>query len=163
MMAMMAVCAGAVAQVESAGGVKRRSDKDAKETAAPGVSDRMQGFFQSRETHDADLSYMKEVYRRLDLNNGPNAALYYPEDVINGQENLFRIILRLVVDGKVPAYEYLDGREIFTDQYKVNVSDLLTRFDIYAQPAKGSTERNPKYVIEEADVPAGEVQNYYII
>ncbi|MCH5239695.1 MAG: gliding motility protein GldN [Muribaculaceae bacterium] len=150
-------------QVENAGGVRKRSEKDAKETSAPGVSDRMQGFYQSKTAHDADLSYMKEVYRRLDLDNGPNAALYYPEDVIDGQENLFRIILGLVVDGKIPAYEYLDGREIFTDQYKVNVGEMLNRFDIYAQEGKGSTEKNPKYVIEEADVPTGQVKNYYIL
>ena len=83
--------------------------------------------------------------------------------MVDGQENLFRIILRLVVDGKIPAYEYLDGREIFTDQYKVNVADMLQRFDIYAQEGKGSTEKNPRFVIEEADVPTTQVLNYYII
>lgn len=154
----------AFSQVENAaGGVRKRAEKETKETATPGVTDRMQEFFDKKATHDADLSYMKQVYRRLDLEKGPNAALYYPEDVIDGQENLFRIILRLVVDGKVPAYEYLDGREIFTDQYKVNVADMLNRFDIYAQPAKGSTEKNPKFIIEEADVPTGQVMNYYIL
>ena len=163
LLAVTVVSASAFAQVENAGGVKRRSDKESKEAANPGVSDRMQGFFQKKETHDADLSYMKQIYRRLDLEKGPNAALYYPEDVVDGQENLFRIILRLVVDGQIPAYEYLDGREIFTDQYKVNVSDMLNRFDIYAQPAKGSTEKNPKFVIEEADVPTNQVLNYYIL
>lgn len=153
------------AQVEdNAGGVRRRSEKESKDkTSSPGVTDRMQGFFQKKETHDADLSYMKQVYRRLDLEKGPNTALYYPEDVIDGQENLFRIMLRLVVDGQIPAYEYLDGREIFTDQYKVNVGDMLNRFGIYAQPAKGSTEKNPKFVIEEADVPTNQVLNYYIL
>ena len=154
----------AFAQVENAGGVRKRSEKETKENnSAPGVSDRMQGFYQKKGTHDADLSYMKQVYRKIDLEKGPNAALYYPEDVIDGQENLFRIILRLVVDGKIPAYEYLDGREIFTDQYKMNVGDMLSRFDIYAQPAKGSTEKNPKYIIEEADVPTNQVLNYYIL
>ena len=152
------------AQVENSGTIKKRTDKDKKEaTASPGVTDRMQEFFQTKEPHDADLSYMKHVYRRLDLEKGQNAALYYPEDIIDGQENLFRIILRLVVDGQIPAYEYLDGREIFTDQYKVNVADMLNRFDIYAQPAKGSTEKNPKFFIEEADVPTGQVMNYYIL
>ena len=72
-------------------------------------------------------------------------------------------MLKLVVDGKIPAYEYLDGREVFTDQYKMNVADMLERFGIYAQEAKGSTEKNPKFVIEEADVPTGQVLNYYII
>ncbi|MCH5235304.1 MAG: gliding motility protein GldN [Muribaculaceae bacterium] len=161
---LLSFSAVAFAQVENAGGVRKRAEKETKDNAAaPGVTDRMQGFYQKKGAHEADLSYMKQVYRRLDLEKGPNAALYYPEDVIDGQENLFRIILRLVVDGKIPAYEYLDGREIFTDQYKMNVGDMLSRFGIYAQTAKGSTEKNPKYVIEEADVPTNQVLNYYIL
>ena len=152
------------AQVENAGGVRKRSERETKETKSGAeVTDRMQGFFEAKEPHDADLAYMKQIYRRLDLEKPANTALYYPEDIIDGQENLFRIILRLVVDGQIPAYEYLDGREIFTDQYKVNVADMLDRFGIYAQPAKGSTERNPKFVIDEADVPSGQVMNYYIL
>ncbi len=106
---------------------------------------------------------MREIYRQLDLTKPENTPLYYPEDVVDGQKNLFRIILGLVVDGKLPAYEYLDGREVFTDEYKVNVAEMLDRFGIYYQQGKGSTERNPKYVIEEADVPTGQVLNYYIL
>lgn len=158
------VASSLCAQVENAGGVRKRSERENKETKSGAeVTDRMQGFFEAKEPHDADLAYMKQIYRRLDLEKPANTALYYPEDVIDGQENLFRIILRLVVDGQIPAYEYLDGREIFTDQYKVNVADMLDRFGIYAQQAKGSTERNPKFVIDEADVPSGQVMNYYIL
>lgn len=62
--------------------------------------------------------------------------------MIDGQENLFRIILRLLADGELNAYEYLDGREVFTDQYKVNVRDMLDRFHILYTEAKGSTEKN---------------------
>ena len=152
------------AQVESAGGVRKKSEKENKEKVSiTGVTDRMKNSIGSSETHDADLSYMKEIYRNLDLSNVSNATLYYPEDVVEGQENLFRIIFGLVVDGKIPAYEYLDGREIFTNQYKVNIPDMLERFNIYAQPAKGYSEKNPKFIIEEADVPSGQVLNYYII
>lgn len=156
---------GAVAQVDNAGGVRKRSSKDKKKEQAggPAVSERMQGFYEAKEPHDADLAYMRQIYRQLDLTKDANTPLYFPEDVIDGQENLFRIILKLVVDGKVPAYEYLDGREVFSDQYKMNITDMLERFGIYATPAKGSTEKNPKFVIEEADVPTGQVLNYYII
>ena len=156
---------GASAQVENAGGVRKRTERDKKQTeqAGPKVTDRMQGFFETKEPHDADLSYMRQIYRQIDLTKDVNTPLYFPEDVIDGQENLFRIILRLVVEGEIPAYEYLDGREVFSDQYKVNVADMLQRFDIYAQEAKGSTEKNPKFIIEEADVPTGQVMNYYII
>lgn len=155
---------GLSAQVENAGGVRKRTEQDKRKTeTGTQVSDRMQDFFKTKATHDADLSYMRQIYRRLDLSKAANSPLYFPEDVVDGQENLFRIILKLVVDGKIQAYEYLDGREVFTDQYKVNVADMLQRFDIYAQEGKGSTEKSPKFVIEEADVPTTQVLNYYII
>lgn len=157
--------AAATAQVENAGGVRRRAEREKQQAAdaGPKVSERMQDFFATKTPHDADLAYMRQIYRQLDLTKDANTPLYFPEDVIDGQENLFRIILRLVVDGKIPAYEYLDGREVFTDQYRVKVGEMLDRFGIYAQEAKGSTERNPRYTIEEADVPTGQVLNYYII
>ncbi len=154
---------GAVAQVETGGVVKRRSDKEKKtEKGNAGVTDRMQEFFINKPAHEADLQYKREIYRQLDLSKPENSPLYYPEDVIDGKQNLFRLIFGLVTDGKIPAYEYLDGREIFTDDYKIKVNEMLDRFDIYYQDGKG-TEKNPKYVIEEADVPTGQVQNYYIL
>ncbi len=154
-----------VAQVESAGGVRKRSENDRKKKAESGpvITDRMQSFFENKEPHDADLAYMREIYRQIDLTNEANTPLYYPEDVTDGQENLFRLILRLVVEGRIPAYEYLDGREVFSDQYKVKVGDMLDRFDIYYTKGNGSTEKNPKYEIAEADVPTAQVLNYYII
>ena len=133
-----------------------------EETSGPKITDRMQGFFDGTKTHDADLAYMREIYRQLDLKNvAENTPLYFPEDVVDGQQNLFRIILGLVVDGKIPAYEYLDGREVFTDQYKVKVGEMLDRFDIYYQ-RQGDGDR-AVYTIEEADVPTGQVLKYYII
>lgn len=165
LLTMAALAAGALAQVESGGVVRKRSERERKnkeEANGPQVSERMQGFFESKEPHDADLAYMRQIYRQIDLNKDANTPLYFPEDVIDGQQNLFRIILGLVVDGKVPAYEYLDGREVFTDQYKINIGEMLDRFGIYATESGGS-EKNRKYVIEEADVPTGQVMNYYII
>ena len=151
------------AQVENAGVVKKRTEKDIKDKVSPSVTDRMQSLYQKSQTHDADLSYMKQVYRKLDLAKTPNSALYYPEDYIEGQENLFRIILKQVINGNIPAYEYLDGKEIFSDQYSMNVGDILNRFDIFATEAKGSTEKNPKYVVDDSDIPSSQVLNYYII
>ena len=164
LLAVAAIGLGAFAQVENAGGVRKRTSRDKKErqeAGAPQVTDRMQGFYEAKEPHDADLQYMRQIYRQLDLTKDANTPLYFPEDVVDGQENLFRIILRLVVDGKIPAYEYLDGREVFTDQYKVNVADMLDRFGIYHRAGEGRGE--PAVVIEEADVPTGQVLNYYIL
>lgn len=157
--------AGAIAQVENAGTVRRRSPKEKRnqEKAQPGVTERMQDFYTVKEPHDADLQYMREIYRQIDLSKDQNTPLYFPEDIIDGQKNLFRTILELVVSGKVPAYEYLDGREVFTDKYQLKVNDMLDRFGIYYTTGKGHSDRNPNYVIEEADVPTTQVMNYYII
>ena len=153
----------AVAQVENGGVVRRRAEKDKKnEKNATGVTDRMQDFYTTKETHDADLQYKRDIYRQLDLSKPENTPLYYPEDVVDGKQNLFRLLFGLVVDGKIPAYEYLDGREVFTDQYKIKVDEMLDRFEIYYQNGAG-TAKNPKYVIEEADVPSNQVQAYYIL
>lgn len=154
----------AMAQVESGSGVRRRTEKEnnGKNTGAQ-VTDRMQKFYEKSGVSDADLVWMREIYRSIDLNKDANTPLYYPEDVVDGQENLFRLMLRLVVDGTIPAYEYLDGREVFTDQYKIKVGEMLDRFGIYYTAGKGSTEKNPKYLIEEADVPTAQVQNFYIL
>ena len=40
---------------------------------------------------------------------------------------------------------------------------MLDRFHILYTDAKGSTEKNPKFTIEESDVPANEVLSYYIL
>lgn len=162
--AALMVSLSSVAQSEV--GVRKRGERGKKKTeenAATQVTERMQSFYEQKEPHDADLAWMREIYRQIDLTKPDNAALYFPEDVIDGQENLFRLMLRLVVDGDIPAYEYLDGREIFTDKYKINVRDMLDRFGIYYTEGKGSTEKNPKFVIEEADVPTTQVLNYYVI
>lgn len=166
--AAVAVFAGtAVAQDSSSSSsvVRRRgaNDRDRNASAQSGVTQRMQSFYQDENTSDADMLWMRVIYRQLDLQNPKNAALYYPEDLIDGQENLFRIIIRLLADNRIPAYEYLDGREIFTDQYRLKVRDMLDRFHVLYTDAKGSTEKNPRFVIEEADVPTNEVLSYYIL
>ncbi len=159
-----AITFGAYAQVETGGTIRKRTERDKKSTEKTvGVTERMQSFYETKDAHQADLSYMREIYRELDLKKPENAPLYYPEDAIDGKENLLRVIMGAVIDGRIPAYEYLDGREIFTDQYKVNVGEMLDRFGIYYTQAKGSTAKNPKYHIEEADMPTGLVLNYYII
>lgn len=168
-LALMATAFSSVAQTEggsSSSSIVRRggSDRGKKQQAAtPGVTERMQQRFTSQETSDADKMWMRVIYRDLKLDNPKNMPLYFPEEVVDGQENLFRIIMRLVANNQLPVYEYLDGKEIFTDQYKVNVKDMLDRFHVLYAPAKGSTEKNPKFQIEESDVPANEVLSYFVL
>ena len=131
----------------SSGLVRRGSsrDRNKQEQTTAGVSERMKDFYSTDNSSlsEGDLQWMRVLYRQLDLENVKNAALYYPEEPIDGQENLFRIIMRLLANGQLKAYEYLDGREIFTEKYESKVKDVLDRFYIIYNEAKGSTEKNP--------------------
>ncbi len=157
---------GAVAQdASSSSSVVRRRGADERNAArTPGVTQRMQDRLGADNSADeSELQWMRVMYRELDLTKDENGALYYPDEPVEGQENLFRIIMKHLADGSLGAYEYLDGREAFTDQYRVKMRDVLDRFHILYTDAKGSTEKNPRFTIEEADVPASEVLSYYII
>ena len=157
-----------MAQDDNAGGVRRRSGgRDRQERRQDGtvVTDRMQAFYGDNNSSitDADRQWMRVIYRNIDLDKDKNAPLYFPEEPVDGQENLFRIILKQLADGRVPAYEYLDGREIFTDQYRVKMRDVFDRFSIPFSDAKGSTEKNPKFTVDENDVPTNEVLSYFVL
>ena len=168
-MAMALVAIDGIAQQpqqqSSSSAIIRKAREDAKADArkATGVTDRMQQFYEETPRSEADAQWMKIVYRQVDLDKVKNAPLYYPEEIVDGQENLFRIIMRLIADGQLDGYEYLDGREIFTDQYSIKVRDMLDRFHVLYTEAKGSTEKNPRFTIEESDVPANEVLSYYLL
>ncbi len=71
--------------------------------------------------------------------------------------------MRLLAANTIPAYEYLDGREIFTDQYRIKTRDVLDKFYIPYTEAKGSTEKNPRFTVDPSDVPTNEVLSYYVV
>ena len=50
-------------------------------------------------------------------------------------------MMRLLASGELTAYEYLDGREAFTDEYRLKVRDMLDRFHIYYTEGKGYSEK----------------------
>lgn len=150
-------------QSSSSSVVRKRDRNEKPEGQKPEVTQRMQSFYEDTETPESDLQWMRVIYRQLDLTKDQNAPLYFPEEPTEGEESLFRIILRLLADNQVEAYEYLDGREVFTEQYRIKVKDMLDRFHILYTEAKGSSEKNPKFTIEESDVPANEVLSYYIL
>lgn len=163
----------AVAQVVSGGAVQKRTSFSGNKQSAKinsksstgnqgGVSERMKSFYESAETNDAELEFQKEVYREIDLKKGTNGVLYYPEDVVDGKRNLFRIVFDAVTKDGLPAYEYLDGREIFTNQYQLSIEDMLNRFGIYYK--KGTTKGDVAGIsVEESDVPSSQVNSYYVI
>lgn len=150
-------------QESSSSSVMRRGDRNRAQRNTSQVTSRMQNRLESSAPSDADLSWMKVIYRSLDLTKDKNAPLYFPEQPEEGVESLFRLIMRLLTNDELTVYEYLDGREVFSDTYRIKVREMLDRFHIYYQEAKGSSERYPKFTIEPSDVPANEVLSYFIV
>lgn len=162
---LIAGCPQAIAQQSVSSSVTKRSASQAATARKGSVSQRARGRMavEAPSATDADLAWMKVVYRSLDLQDPSNAALYFPEQSVDGQENLFRIMMRLLAADELTAYEYLDGREVFSDEYKLKVRDMLDRFHIYYTEAKGYSEKHPVFNIDESDVPSTEVLGYYMV
>lgn len=164
----MSVTMSAQDNSSSSSVISRRSSESRKkqaESEGPQITERMQSFYEDSGNNisDADRQWMRVIYRELDLDKDKNAALYYPEDLVDNQENLFRIIMRLLANGQIKAYEYLDGREVFNEENEVNVGEMLDRFSIMHTDAKGSTAKAPRFEIHPSDVPTNEVLSYYVI
>ncbi len=151
-----------MAQKSVSSGISRKSaTADTRRTTARGGVNTAAG--SATEVKTTDPAWMNVVYRSLDLNDPVNAVLYYPEEAADGQDNLFRLMLRLIAGNNIAAYEYLDGRENFSETNRLNVKDMLDRFQIMHTDAKGSTERRPLYEIADVDMPSTEILSYFII
>lgn len=105
-----------------------------------------------------DVVWKRDIYRQLDLTKDKNAPLYYPLQPVGIQCNLFTYLFRLVLTGRVPAYNYmLDGNESFAEKDKIrDITDLLNRYYV---PYK---EEGGKIVVDDRDVPGEQVKRYYI-
>lgn len=136
----------------------------AKAKAAPktadGVTLRQQIFDDYQRQNSEYTPWQHVIYRELDMNVGQNASLYYPVEPMDGLTNMFRVLLAALCDGKVYGYEYLDGREVFSDKYRIKPEELLDKFQIAYR--KDVSDKKPGIVIEETDVPCHEVMSYYI-
>ena len=145
----------ALAQESARDRLMRDNDKKSNNTAI-GLSTRAAQMNRTQTSGIADAKWIREIYRYLDLEKEKNAPLYYPVLPEQGRMNLFTMIFKLLADGNINAYEYLDGREVFTDEFKIDFKELLNRFGVFY------TEKDGKIVVEDVDIPSNEVQGYYL-
>lgn len=125
-------------------------------TATKGT-DRASLMFPTSVDMPEDVSWRREIYRQIDLNKERNATLYYPVQPIGNQCNLFTYLFRLMLTGRVNAYDYkISGLESFAEKDKVVISEFLRRYSIYYE------ENNGKITVHDADVPSEQVKRYYI-
>lgn len=139
----------------------RPGQQDARDSALPELSARAKSKNEDQTQNIEKAPWLREIYRIINLRDVANAPLYYPIEPIGDRMNLFTLIFKLFSENKLSVYEYLDGREIFTDAYKMEFNkETLNRFDIlYTEQQSGAATR---LHIEESDIPSGEVLSYLI-
>jgi gliding motility associated protien GldN len=134
-----------------------QAQAEAEKKAETSLSERAKAQYTAQMPAPTDVVWKRDIYRTLDITKEKNAALYYPVEPLGDRVNLFTLIIRLVADGKVPAYEYRsDGNELFTEDNKYKVTDMLDKFYIYYEDKDG------KLTIADSDIPSGEVLSYFI-
>jgi len=104
----------------------------------------------------ANATWVREVYRILDLTKGKNAALYYPPQPVGNKMNLYTMIFKLMADGNLTAYEWNDGRDLFVDELKVNFENVLKNLEIPYQ------KNGDRFSFDEFSIPSNEALRYYI-
>lgn len=137
---------------------RRRAEQQAKQTQqanAPKGSAYRQ--FPTAQTMPDNVSWRRDLYRKLDLTKEANAVLYYPTTPQDGRENLFSYLFKLLLRKQIKAYDYkLDGNENFTSKNEVTAKQLMDRYQILYE------EKDGRFRVNDADIPSEEARVYFI-
>lgn len=146
---------GAFAQPEAR---RQAQQKAQNKSNANNMTTRAQIMFPTAASMDEDVVWRRDIYRELDLNEDANAPLYYPVEPLGSQVNLFTYIFKLMMQGRIKAYQYkLDGNESFNADDVVKPKTFLDNYHIYYEKdAQGRTH------LDNSDIPSKEVKSYYI-
>ena len=146
---------GAFAQPEDRRQAQRKAQNKSN---ANNMTTRAQIMFPTAASMDEDVVWRRDIYRELDLNEDANAPLYYPVEPLGSQVNLFTYIFKLMMQGRIKAYQYkLDGNESFNADDVVKPKTFLDNYHIYYEKdAQGRTH------LDNSDIPSKEVKSYYI-
>ena len=152
---LVGLAQGAFAQPEAR---RRAQQKAQNKSNANDMTTRAQIMFPTAASMDEDVVWRRDIYRELDLNEDANAPLYYPVEPLGSQVNLFTYIFKLMMQGRIKAYQYkLDGNESFNADDVVNPKTFLDNYHIYYEKdAQGRTH------LDNSDIPSKEVKSYYI-
>ena len=148
-----------MAQTMSAQAPKSRVQRanTQQKASANAMTTRAQISFPTENKMSEDVNWRRDIYRELDLNDDANAPLYYPVEPVGGQMNLFTYMFKLMLSGRVRAYQYrLDGHESFNYEDRVVPKAFMDNYHIYYE------RKNGALTLDDSDIPSREVKSYYV-
>lgn len=136
---------------------RRTQQAKAQKSNVDNMTLRAQISYPAAQTMSEDVVWRRDIYRELKLSDAANSGLYYPEEPNGNEVNLFTYIFKLMLTGKIKAYEYrLDGNETFSDSARIKPLEFLDNYGIYY-------ERNGKSMhLDNSDIPSRDVRGYYL-
>ncbi len=131
--------------------------KQQQSTTAQGMTRRMQLQYPTALDMPEDVVWRRDIYREVNLDDEPNAGLYFPVEPVGKQMNLFTYVFKLALNGNIPVYEYrLDGNEVLDATAKVDMKTILDNYRIFYE------ENGGKLKVDNSDIPSAEVKLYYL-
>lgn len=104
-----------------------------------------------------DAAWRRDIFRQINLTKEENAVLYYPITPQEGQMNLFNYLFKLIMRGKIKAYEYtLDMNPHFTADKVIKAKKIMDDHQIFYESKDG------KIRVNDADLPSEEVKYYFV-
>lgn len=156
------LCLGNVAQAqEQTGSLRDRianrqnQQQSSQGVNVPQLSVRAEMANQSQAQDLSHATWIREVYREIDLKEGRNGALLYPVQPTGSRMNLYTMIFKLMGEGKLVGYNFNRG-ENFDENTEENFKDVLERLEI---PFK---QNGNIFSYDEFSIPSNEVLKYYV-
>ncbi|MDR0412917.1 MAG: gliding motility protein GldN [Dysgonamonadaceae bacterium] len=147
-----------LAQDQSGRSVRRQRPSEANAPTVSNLTERARIKNEEASRMPGHIVWERIIYRTVDLTkNENNAALYYPVQPQGDRQNLFTLIFKLLSDGKITAYNYLEGGEVFEESQKVDFEEgFLKKYQLLY------TKEGNRFVVDERDIPGSEVTQYMI-
>lgn len=154
--------AGTIQAQEQSGSLRERianrqvqQQQSAQGVNVPQLSVRAEMANQAQAQDLSHATWIREVFREVDLKKGRNGALLYPVQPSGNRMNLYTMIFKLMGEGKLTGYNFTRG-ENQEENTKEDFKDVLERLEI---PFK---QNGNIFTYDEFSIPSNEVQKYYV-